>query len=323
MRIAFVGKGGSGKSTLSASFASYITEKTSKSVVVFDADLNVHAPELLGFNPIPFEKSLSHPTVSTIIKKWLIGQNDIKNLEAFRKSTPPTRKSNILKIESLKDTPIGAFGLHRDNLSVFVVGTYQEEDIGASCYHNNLAILENILSHTDDRGGYLIADMVAGVDSFAGTLHAQFDLTCLIVEPSIRSLEVYIKYMKLAKEAGVEKNIRILGNKIRNEKDLEFLKTHISEEQMIGYFYDDEHIRDIDQINQPLSPFKLSSQNQELLKKIFDLINSLPDNRNTRLKKIWKLHQKYVAQNFIRERFGDLSNQIDPEFTFNYEEKNQ
>ncbi|MFM7088199.1 MAG: hypothetical protein ACKOW9_01550 [Candidatus Paceibacterota bacterium] len=316
MKIAFVGKGGSGKSTLSASFASHITETSDKPVVVFDADLNIHAPELLGFESIPFTQHLSHPKAAESIKKWLIGGNDISNLGAFRKSTPPTRKSNIIKIELIKETPVGAYGSHRDNISVFAVGTYQEEDIGASCYHNNLAILENILSHTDDRNGYVIADMVAGVDAFAGTLHAQFDLTCLIVEPTMRSIEVYTKYISLAKEAGIEASVFVIGNKVRNEKDIEFINAHIPKNKIIGFFSDDEHIREIDQGGAILSAKKLNGNNQNVLKTIQDIANSLPDNLNNRLKKIWELHKKYVAQGFVKDKFGDLVNQIDEDFNF-------
>lgn len=322
MRIAFVGKGGSGKSTLSASFASYVSKQNTKPVVVFDADLNIHAPELLGFGTIPFEKHLSNPQATKSIQKWLIGKNDIQNLGVFRKSTPPTRKSNIIKIESIKDTPVGSFGLHKDNLSVFAVGTYQEEDIGASCYHNNLAILESILNHTDDKNGYLIADMVAGVDSFAGTLHAQFDMTCLIVEPTMRSIEVYTKYIELATEAGVADSVRVIGNKVRNDKDREFIKAHIPENKIIGHFTDDEHIRDIDQDGTMLDTSKLNECNRNLLKNLLKMTDLLPDNRDTRLKKIWDLHKKYVAQRFVKERFGDLTGQIDPEFTFTYADKN-
>jgi CO dehydrogenase maturation factor len=316
MRIAFVGKGGSGKSTLAASFASHILKETIKPVVVFDADLNIHIPELLGFEPLPFNKHISSPRIAGEIKLWLIGTNNIKDLGAFRKSTPPTRQSNIIKIESIKKTPLGTYGLYSDNLSVFAVGTYQEEDIGASCYHNNLAIFENILSHIDDKNGYVITDMVAGVDSFAGTLHAQFDLTCLIVEPTMRSVEVYTKYMELATEAGVADSVRVIGNKIRNQKDKDFLQSHILEEKIIGYFTDDNHIRDIDQDSRPLSVSCLNSDNQNLLKLVQILIDSLPDNRQIRLQKIWDLHKKYITQSFIKERFGDLTGQIDTEFIF-------
>lgn len=316
MRIAFVGKGGSGKSTLTASFATYLSHTTALPVVVFDADLNIHAPELLGFETIPSDKHLSDPQVSETIKKWLIGTNEIKNLGAFRKTTPPTRKSNIIKIKSINDTPIGTFGAHRNNLSVFAVGTYQDEDIGASCYHNNLAIFESILNHTDDANGYLIADMVAGVDSFAGTLHAQFDLTCLIVEPTKRSIEVYEKYKSLAREAGVHDSLVVIVNKVRSQADKEFVSKHIDDQIILGYFSDDAHIRHIDQTATQIDIEKLSDENMDMLKGIKHKIDTLPDSRNHRLTRIWDLHKKYVAQAFIRDRFGDLTSQIDSEFTF-------
>jgi len=317
MRIAFVGKGGSGKSTFTASFASYLSKSSIKPVVVFDADLNIHAPELLGFPSIATDKHLSSPAGADDIKRWLIGTNDIKNHGAFRKSTPPTSKSNIIKIESIKDTPLGSYGLHEGNLSVFAVGTYQEEDIGAGCYHNNLAIFESILSHTDDKNGYIVADMVAGVDSFAGTLHAQFDLTCLIVEPTMRSVEVYTKYIELATEAGVVSSVKVVGNKIRNDKDRDFIASHVPADKIIGYFTDDEHIRDIDQNGASLSITQLNSHNQELLKTINVIVDSLPDNRQSRLEKLWELHRRYSNQIHIKNSYGDLCSQIDTLFTFN------
>jgi len=316
MRIAFVGKGGSGKSTLTASFASYLSQNTTKPVVVFDADLNIHAPELLGFDTIPFEKHLSHPVATTTTKKWLIGTNNISDLGAFRKTTPPTRKSNIIKIAEIQKTPLIDFGLHKNNLSVFAVGTYQEDDIGASCYHNNLSILESILNHTDDKDGYVVADMVAGVDSFAGTLHAQFDLTCLIVEPTKRSIEVYEKYKALALEAGVFDSLMVIGNKVRTDTDKEFIKKHIEADKILGYFSLDEHIRHIDQTEEPIDIDKLNSDNIHLLALVANKLNDLPDSRNQRLRKILELHKKYVAQAFVKERFGDLAGQIDTEFSF-------
>lgn len=202
MRIAFVGKGGAGKSTLAASFALYLAKNTTKPVVVVDADLNIHAPELLGLGKLSFEKHLSHPETTKIIKKWLIGDNHINDLAVIRKTTPPTKKSNIIKITNINNSPLANFGLSKDNLCVFAVGTYQDNEIGASCYHNNLAIFESILNHLDDKNGYLVSDMVAGVDSFAGTLHAQFDLVCFVAEPTKKGIEVFNSYMSLAEKLG-------------------------------------------------------------------------------------------------------------------------
>ena len=285
-------------------------------MVVFDADLNIHAPELLGFEALPVEKHLSHPPTEKKIKEWLIGENNIPNLAMFRKTTPPTRKSNILRLGEFKETPLGDFGSHNKNLSVFVVGTYQEDDIGASCYHNSLAIFESLLNHTDDIDGYVVADMVAGVDSFAGTLHAQFDLTCLIVEPTRRSIEVYEKYETLAKEAGVSDGLMVIGNKVRTDADRNFINEHIKVDSVLGYFSEDEHVRYIDQTGEPISIEKLAISNQNLLEIIAKKLASLPDARNLRLKKICELHKKYVSQSFITDRFGDLTTQIDTEFSY-------
>lgn len=316
MRVAFVGKGGAGKSTIATSFALYLAKNTTKPVMVVDADLNIHAPELLGLGKISFEKHLSHPQTTKMIKNWLIGDNRISDLAVFRKTTPPTRKSNIIKITDLKNTPLANFGLSKKNLSVFAVGTYQDDEIGASCYHNNLAIFESILNHLDDKNGYLVADMVAGVDSFAGTLHAQFDLVCFVAEPTKKGIEVFNSYKSLAEKAGVLDTVIVIGNKIREIADEEFLKKEIPKDKLFGMFLDDPHIREVDRTEGKIDFDKLLIANQQLLKRISGKIDSLPDSRNSRLKKIYNLHKKYVSQAFIKDRFGDLSNQIDEDFKF-------
>jgi CO dehydrogenase maturation factor len=316
MRIAFVGKGGAGKSTLSAAMSLYISQQSNMPVAVFDADLNIHIPALLGLEDIPQEHHISHASVATEIKHWLIHENPIDNIGAFRKTTPPTRKSNIIKIENIKDTPLFSHGRHKGSIHAFAVGTYQTDDIGASCYHNNLSIFENILSHTDDLAGYVVADMVAGVDAFAGTLHTQFDLTVLVVEPTKRSLEVWEKYQELAKDAGIYDHVFVVGNKVRDERDANFIASHVPSEKLLGHFYDDDHIRAVDQEATTLDLNSLQEKNIALLRDIYNKTNSLPNNQQKRLEKLWTLHEKYVSQAFVKERFGDLTNQIDKDFSF-------
>ena len=104
MRISFVGKGGAGKSTLSTMMSLYISENTDKPVLVFDADLNIHIPELLDFDNIPPEHHLSQPTPALAIKKWLVNENKIDDIGAFRKTTPPTSQSNLSLIHISEPT---------------------------------------------------------------------------------------------------------------------------------------------------------------------------------------------------------------------------
>jgi CO dehydrogenase maturation factor len=316
MRIAFVGKGGSGKTTLSALFTDHI-KKDSKPILVFDADLNIHLPILLGFGDfIPTEKHLSYPAAAKKIKQYLKGSNEMVNLAAFRKTTPPTRKSKLISLSNLETSVLKEFYIKKDNLHLAIIGTYDEERIGASCYHNNLAIFENVLSHLVDTDGYVLADMVAGVDAFANTLHAQFDMLCLIVEPTKRSIEVFEHYLRLATEARTESGLVVVANKIRNEKDKEFIKQNIPQDKFIGFVEESEYLREIEQEGGSLNVDLLEENNRKLLDLIKDRLVSQPQDPQKRLEKLWHLHKVYVAQDSIKERFGDLTNQIDTSFSY-------
>lgn len=317
MRIAFVGKGGSGKTTLSALFTQYINKKYP--VLAIDADLNMHLGALLGFeHDLPIERHISHPEAAKAIKTHLKGKNRrIKDLAQFRKTTPPTKESNLIFLDDANDPILIEFGVNNKNLRLMIVGTYDSEEIGASCYHNNLAILENILSHLIDFEGVVVADMVAGVDAFANTLHAQFDMLVLTVEPTKRGIEVFEQYRKLAEEARVYESLFVIGNKVRSDADTDFIKKNVPAEKLLGFFKESEYMRRKDQEGGSLNVDLLEDENKALLDRIEKKLFSITPDRQTMLQKLFELHCRYVAQGFIAERYGDLTDQIDETFNFN------
>lgn len=317
MRIAFVGKGGSGKTTLSALFAQYINKKYP--LLAIDADLNMHLGPLLGFEKeLPLEKHISHPEAAKAIKTHLKGKNHrIKDLVQFRKTTPPAAESNLIFLDDSGDPILARFGIGDEKLRLMVVGTYDSEEIGASCYHNNLAILENILSHLIDAKGVVVADMVAGVDAFANTLHAQFDMLVLTVEPTKRGVEVFEQYRKLAEEAGVYESLFVIGNKVRSDADIAFIQQRIPKEKLLGFFKESEYLRRKDQEGGVVNVDLLEEENKALLEKIEKKLFSITPDYQERLRKLFDLHRRYVAQGFIAERYGDLTNQIDEAFSYN------
>lgn len=313
MRIAFVGKGGSGKTTLSALFSQYMKYKAP--VLVIDADLNMHLPALLGFEEIPQERHISHPSVVKTIKNHLRGTNErIKELAHFRKTTPPANGSQFIALHNPNDMILKQFSVGDPNFRLMVVGTYDTDDIGASCYHNNLAILENVISHLIDTKGNLVTDMVAGVDAFANTLHAQFDMLVLVVEPTKRGVEVYNQYQKLADDAGVGNLLFVVGNKVRNAADREFISKHISNDRHLGFLGDSEYLRVKDQAGGKLDVAMLEPENKETIEVIANKLFNIQPDYSTRLERLYELHRRYVAQDFIRERFGDLTDHIDESF---------
>jgi CO dehydrogenase maturation factor len=318
MRIAFVGKGGSGKTTMSALFSLFIKEKNIP-LLVIDADINMHLPELLGIHEVfPKEMHVSHPNAIREIKMHLKGNNArIKELSHFRKTTPPTKESNLICISDKDDMIIKSFSKRNGDLPLMIVGTYDTDDIGASCYHNNLSIFENILSHIVDKNEVVVTDMVAGVDAFANTLHTQFDLLVLVVEPTKRGLEVFEQYKELGINAGIYEHLFVVGNKVRNENDREFIENHIPKDKLLGFLDESEYLRTKDQEGGQLDIAKLEPENLDLLETVFNKLQNSSSNNQERLQKLWDLHRKYVAQDFIKDRFGDLTDQIDESFNFN------
>ena len=314
MRIAFIGKGGAGKTSSCVLFAQYACEQGAD-VLVVDADINTHVPKLLGFDEIPREKHVSHPDVSVHIRQHLAGTNPrIASPAAFRKTTPPGSGSNLIFLEQKNDPILSTYSIDRGGLRLMVVGTYHEDDIGTSCYHNHLATFENVLTHLVDDRGILVADMVAGIDAFASTLHAQFDLMVLAVEPTWRSIEVYEQYAELARNANCLGTLWVIGNKVRSKDDEAFIRNNIPNERILGCFMDSEYLRKQDKVQGVLNIQSLEDENRKTLACIYQTLLVQPFAPQDRLKKIHELHKRYVAQSFIRERFGDLTKQIDEEF---------
>ena len=316
MRIAFVGKGGSGKTTLASLFTYCALDSASGNVWVIDADLNMHMAGQLDIDASGL-KHLSDHASEKDIKGYLRGENSrIKELAHFKKTTPPAKGSSLIVVKNPNDHILQSYAARRDRLFLSIVGSYDSDGIGASCYHNNLAVLESMLSHAIDESAVVIVDMVAGVDAFAGTLHAQFDMIILVTEPTKKSIEVYEQYKKLSEEADVWSEVFVVGNKITSHNDAEFIAGHIEEGKLIGNLHGSDHIRAVERGEATLDFRRLEEDNQEVFGAIYQKLSELGTSSNKRLAKLHKLHEKYVAQGHVKDRFGDLSDQIDTDFSF-------
>lgn len=316
MRIAFVGKGGSGKTTMAAFFSQFLKEKQMENILSIDADINIHLPELLLEGKFPKDKFISLPEPTKKIKKYLIGNNSKLKPEEFRKTIPPSKSSNLINLAENQNPLLKEFSVSEGKTKTMVVGTYEPEGIGTSCYHTSLAILENMLTHMVDKEGVVVVDMVAGTDAFASSLHIQFDIIVLVVEPTRRGLEVFNNYIELAKSAGIEDSVFVVGNKINSEIDREFLEQNIPKDNLLGLISDSKYIRNHDKTGGVIDFNLLEEENRKLFSKILDILRNNIKDPNERLKKMHELHKKYISRPFITERFGDLTWQIDEDFRF-------
>jgi CO dehydrogenase maturation factor len=240
VRVAFVGKGGSGKTTLSALFAAHLA-RSGAPVLALDGDINQHLAHALG---LPEEESFGAPPLSARtgeIKDFLRGSNPrIVSRDAMLKTTPPGRGSRLLRL--LGDDEIHARHVREvAGVPLMVTGAFGEEDLGVACYHSKLGAVELYLNHlVDGTGEYVVVDMTAGADAFASGLFTRFDLTVVVVEPTRKSVSVLRQYRAHAAEFDVP--VGVVGNKVTGEDDLLFLKQHVGDD-LLAYVPQSAHVR--------------------------------------------------------------------------------
>jgi CO dehydrogenase maturation factor len=219
-----VGKGGSGKTTLSALFARYLA--LDAPVVAVDADINQHLGVALGLDEA---SAAAVPALGGHLheaKEYLRGSNPrIADAHEMVKTTPAGRGSRLLR-------PGGDDPFHRDwsaqagGVRLLATGPFEQEDLGVACYHSKTGAVEMYLNHlVDGAGEYVVVDMTAGADSFASGLFTRFDLTFLVAEPTRRGASVYRQYRDYADGYGVK--LRVIGNKVAEEADEAFLREQI------------------------------------------------------------------------------------------------
>ncbi|MET9880030.1 ATP-binding protein [Actinacidiphila glaucinigra] len=308
MRAAFVGKGGSGKTTLSALFARHLAQSGAP-VVAIDGDINQHLAHTLGLQD---GGSFTAPPLGTQvgeIKDYLRGTNPrIPSREAMVKTTPPGRGSRLLRL--LGDDPVHARHVQPvSGVPLMVTGAFDESDLGVACYHSKLGAVELYLNHlVDGPGEYVVVDMTAGADAFASGLFTRFDMTFLVAEPTRKGVSVYRQYRDHAAEFGIP--LAVVGNKVQDEDDLLFLKEHVGDD-LLAYCAHSSWVRAQEQGRGQgeLEPHNLHTLRQ---------LRAALDARS----KDWTAFQAHAVEFHLRNAAAwanqatgrNLADQIDPEF---------
>ncbi|MFD8214514.1 ATP-binding protein [Streptomyces sp. NPDC059697] len=308
MRAAFVGKGGSGKTTLSALFSRRLAHSGAP-VVAIDGDINQHLAHALGLGD---DETFAAPPLSARlgeIKAHLRGSNPrITSPEAMIKTTPPGRGSRLLRL--LGDDPVHTSHLQRvGGVPLMVTGEFDESDLGVACYHSKLGAVELYLNHlVDGPGEYVVVDMTAGADAFASGLFTRFDMTFLVAEPTRKGVSVYRQYRDHAQEFGIP--IAVIGNKVTGEDDLLFLKEHVGDD-LLTYVRHSSWVRAQEQ-GRPHGD--LEPHNIHALGHMRTALDARTKDWTAFQEHAVALHLRNAAAWADRATGTDLSAQIDPDF---------
>jgi CO dehydrogenase maturation factor len=307
VKIAFAGKGGSGKTTLSSLFVRYLAAR-GLPVVAIDADINQHLAEALGVTaePPPMGAHL------TEIKDYLRGDNPrITSARAMVKTTPPGRGSRLLRpggpdpVHNLAiDTPCGA--------RLLATGPFDDDDLGVSCYHSKTGAVELYLNHlVDGPGEYVVVDCTAGADSFASGLFTRFDLTVLVAEPTRKGIGVYRQWQSYS--GGYDVALAVAGNKVQDEEDVAFLREQVGDD-LLAWFGYEPAVRAMEQ-GRAFNLADLSTGTTTALRVLQDTLDAQHKNWGRYTRQAAEFHLRN-ARAWASATVGtDLAAQLDPDFT--------
>ena len=227
MKLAVSGKGGVGKTTFSALLIRTLNAQ-GKRVLAIDADPDANLAAALGI-----------PDAEKIVPIA-----EMKELIFERTEAQPGTIGGFFKLNPKVDDLPDALSAKLDNIKLMRLGGVKKGGSGCICPESTLlrALMLHIVLARDE---VVVMDMEAGIEHLGRATASAVDKLIVVVEPGRRSMDTAGHIKKLASEIGL-KNIGLVGNKIRGEKDEEFLKKHLSDFEFLGFIRQDEALIEAD-----------------------------------------------------------------------------
>ncbi len=239
MKIGIVGKGGSGKTTLS-----WLTALTAQAaghdVYALDADFNQHLSAQFGVNrdsitPLSSGKG--------ILVGHVMGTRTDISVGEFKKTTKPSTGSRLLRLDEEDPFLTNYIQTSAGSVKLLRIGEFGHEDKGQHCYHGLTAVADILLNHLEPlaSGQTLIVDFTAGVDPFASPITESFDAFVLAVEPTLKGVEVARQWRQLLGNNPAP--MYIMVNKVQAHSEVEWVCQQLPHEKISGYLHQEPALR--------------------------------------------------------------------------------
>lgn len=231
MKLAITGKGGVGKTTLAALLAQAYAD-IGRQVLAADADPSPCLAGALGF-PDDIRSQL-HPI------------SEMDDLILERTGARPGSVGGFFTINPKVDDIPERFSVEHRNVRLLEMGAV---DIGGSgCICPESAMLKTLFTHLLFRkDDVLIMDMYAGVEHLGRATVDFVDAMLVVVEPTRRSLGTAAQIKSLAADIGMSR-LWLVGNKVRNEDEITFLRTETPGIPVLGFLQADMAVQEADRL---------------------------------------------------------------------------
>lgn len=227
MKIAVSGKGGVGKTLLSALLSREFA-RNGFSVLAIDADPDTNLASALGF---------PHP-------ETIIPISEMKDIIQERTGADPSQPGSLLKLNPRVDDIPEKYSRCQDGIRLMVMGKVKRG--GSGCYCGENTLLQSLITHLlVARDEVVILDMAAGIEHLGRATARAVDKLIIVVEPGRKSIETAFRVKNLAADIGLTQ-IAAVGNKIRGSSDKEFITSSLAGFEFLGFIPYDTAIVDAD-----------------------------------------------------------------------------
>jgi len=259
MKIAISGKGGVGKTTLSALLAQVYAD-AGRDVLAVDGDPSPCLAGALGFPEKLQEKLSPISEMSALIEE--------------RTGAKPGTIGGFFTINPRVDDIPERFSVTHRGVRLLEMGSV---DLGGSgCICPESAMLKTLFTHLLFRDDdILILDMYAGVEHLGRATVDFVDAMIIVVEPTRRSLGTARQIKKLANDIGLTR-LWLAGNKVRNPEEKDFLIAESPGLPLLGILTVDLGVQEADRLGVPVFDHAppLREAAQKMAKKLTESIST-------------------------------------------------
>lgn len=235
MKLAITGKGGVGKTTLTALLAQAYAD-AGRQVLAADADPSPCLAGALGF---PDE-----------LRAKLAPIAEMDALIEERTGAKPGTVGGFFTINPRVDDLPERFSVTHRGVRLLEMGSV---DLGGSgCICPESAMLKTLFTHLLFRNDdILLLDMYAGVEHLGRATVDFVDAMIVVVEPTRRSLGTAAQIKKLANDIKLDR-LYLVGNKVRNEDEAKFLEAETPGLPVLGFLPADLKVQEADRLGIPV-----------------------------------------------------------------------
>jgi CO dehydrogenase maturation factor len=235
MKLAISGKGGVGKTTLTALLAQAYASRGNH-VLAVDADPSPCLAEALGFPEALRAKLQPIAKMDDLIEE--------------RTGAKPGSVGGFFTLNPRVDDIPERFSAEYRGVRLLEMGAI--ENGGAGCICPESAMLKTLFTHLLFRkDDVLLLDMYAGVEHLGRATVDFVDALLIVVEPTRRSMGTAAQIKKLALDLGLTR-IFLVGNKVQDADQAAFVKEESPDLPVLGVLPLDPGVMEADRLGVPV-----------------------------------------------------------------------